>query len=125
VGTFLSESMKKLPITIPSLVFVALIGIGVNQVAPLLKDPRFEIINQSQHVVYVSEYWRSEFRDLGAIQPSSIYVFNVDDEASMKFTGRFPDGREVVSKEIYFAGGTGIIAIITENGINVKYDFET
>ena len=117
--------MKKPLTIIPGLALVVLLGLGVSMVAPFLKDPRFEIINQSQHVVYVSAYWGDKIKDLGPIQPSSTYEFNVSDEAAMKFTGRYSDGRVIDSEEIYFTGGTGVIATIIEKAIEVKYDHET
>ena len=49
----------------------------------------------------------------------------VNDEAAIKFMGHFPDGREINSEEIYFTGGTGVVATITEKGIEVKYEHET
>jgi len=52
-------------------------------------------------------------------------VFRVSDEAAMKFMGRYPGGHEFYSEEIYFTGGTGVVAIIKEKGIEVKYDHET
>jgi len=106
-----------------SLVILVLIGIGIS-LAPLLKDPSFKIMNQSQYIVQVSAHWRSESRELGAIQPSSTYLLTVDDEAAMKFTVRYPDGRVVDSKEIYFTSGTMVIATITENGIKVQHNFD-
>jgi len=116
----------KNPLTrILGLVVVVSVGFGVYVVAPFLKDPQFEIINQSQQVVYVSAYWRDKSKELGPIQPSTTYVFSVSDEAAMKFTGRYPDGREIHSEEIYFTGGTGVVATITETGIKLKYDHET
>jgi hypothetical protein len=106
-----------------SLVILLLIGVGIS-LAPLLKDPSFKIMNQSQHIVQVSAHWRGESRELGAIQPSSTYLLTLDDEAAMKFTAHYPDGRNVDSEEIYFTGGTIIIATITENEIKVKHDFD-
>ncbi len=93
--------------------------------AQLLKDPQFEVVNQSQQVVNVSAYWRNKSRELGPIQPSATYVFGLNDEAAMKFTGRFPGGREINSEENYFTGGTGVVATITDKDIEVKYDHET
>ena len=116
--------MKRPLTTITSLVFVALLGLGVIMVAPFFKDPRFEVVNQSQHVVHVSAYWRDQKRELGPITPSSIYEFSVNDEAAMKFSCRFPDGRVIDSEEVYFTGGTGVIATITEKGIELKYEHE-
>ena len=43
----------------------------------------------------------------------------------MKFIGRYAGGREINSKEIYFTGGNGVLAAITETSIEVKYDHET
>ena len=117
--------MKKSIAIILGLVLVGLVGFGVAMVAPFLKDPRFEVVNQSQHVVYVSAYWRDYSIELGPIQPSSSIKFNVNDEAAMKFAGRYVDGREIVSEEIYFTGGLDVKATITEKSIEVKYDHET
>jgi len=117
--------MKK-PLTgILSLLLVVLMGFGFYMAAPLLKNPQFEVINQSQQVVHVFAYWRDKNRVLGPVQPSATKVFSVKDEAAMRFTGRFPDGREINSEEIYFTNGTRVVATITENGIQLKYDHET
>ncbi len=94
-------------------------------IAPLFEEPRFEVINRSEHVVHVSAYWRNEKKDLGIIQPSSSLEFSLSDEAAMTFSARYPDGRAIDSEEIYFTGGTRIIATITETSFNVKYDHET
>lgn len=117
--------MKK-PLTIVlGVALVALVSFGVAMVVPFLKAPTFEVVNQSQQVVYVYAYWLNKRKELGPIQPSSSYKFNVTGEAAMKFTRRYPDGQEIESKEIYFTGGIGVIATITEKGIEVKYDHET
>ncbi len=107
---------------ITSIVLVVSVGFLAYMVAPFLKDPQFEVVNQSQQVVHVIAHWRNKNRELGAIQPSTTYVFRINDEAAMKFMGRFPDGREINSDEIYFTGGTGVVATITEKGIQVRYD---
>jgi len=117
--------MKKSLTIVLSLVFVVFVGFGAYMMVPFLKDPRFEVINQSHQVVDVTAYWRNKNRGLGPIQPLNTHVFSVNDEAAMKFIGRFPDGREINSEEIYFTGGTGVVVTITEKGIEVKYDYET
>jgi len=117
--------MKKPHKIILSVVLVALIGIGAMLIAPNFMNPQFEIVNESPHVAFLSAYWRHESREIGAIQPSSSYRFTVNGEAAMKFVGRLPDGPEIESEEIYFTGGTGVVATITESSIEVSYDFET
>ena len=92
--------MKKPLTIILGLALVALVGFGVAMVAPFLIDPTFEVVNQSQQMVYVSAYWRNESKELGPIQPLSSYKFKVNDEAAMKFSGRYPDGQELESKEV-------------------------
>ena len=106
--------------------FVVLAIVCISMFAQVLKDPSFEVVNRSQHVVNVSAYWRNRSKELGLIHPSSSYKFSVSDEAAMKFKARYPDGRDITSEEIYFTGGLGgVVAIITDQNIEVKYDHET
>ena len=116
--------MKKLSAILSGLVLVGAVGFGIAMLAPFAKSPEFEVVNQSQDVVQVSVFWHEQSKTLGAIQPSSRLVFNVDDEAALKFLGRYPDGRELVSEEIYFTGGTRVIATITEKRIKVEYEHD-
>lgn len=115
----------KQPVKIATVVvLVVVVAVGAMLIAPIFSNPQFEIVNESPHVVFLSAYWRHESREIGAIQPSSAYRFTVQDEAAMKFVGRFPGGREIESEEIYFTGGTGVVATVTEGSIAVRYDFE-
>ena len=117
--------MKKPLLITLGIVTCLFIGAAVILIAPHLKGPHFKIVNQSSYVVVVSAFWREKEKHIGAIQPSSNYSFSVSDEAAMKFSVHYPTGRKVESAEIYFTGGTVVIAIISDSGIEVKYDFET
>ncbi|MET0014791.1 MAG: hypothetical protein ABW088_14165 [Sedimenticola sp.] len=103
---------------------MVLVGFGATMLAPFLTDPRFEIVNKSQTAVYVTAYWKDKSMEFGLIQPSVTFEFSVDDEASMKFLGRYPNGREIHSEEIYFTSGTGVVVVITEQSIKLKYDHD-
>jgi hypothetical protein len=41
----------------------------------------------------------------------------------MVFAVRFADGREIESKPVYFTSGTTINASISEDSVDVSYDF--
>lgn len=116
--------MKKPFAIIRGLVLVGGAGLGLTVVAPFLMGAEFEVVNESRHVVRVSAYWRDQSKEIGPVPPSSSVKFNVNDEAAMEFSGRFPDGREAVTEQIYFTGGVGVIATVTETGFEVKYDHE-
>jgi len=92
---------------------------------PFFKGASFEVINRSKQPVYISAYWLDQSKELGSIKPSATFRFSVGDEAAMKFIGRYPDGREVVSQEIYFSNRIAVKATVTEHAIEMEYDFET
>ncbi len=102
-----------------------IIGVTAALVAHSLRGPQFEIINESTEIVFVIASWGNQKKDIGAIQPSAIHLFSIDAEAAMKFIARYPNGREIESKYIYFTSGTTVVATISQRDIEVKYGFET
>lgn len=103
------------------LFFIALIILAV----PSFFDPEFEIVNNSSEAVSVIATWRSNEKQIGEIQSMSSHRFSVNDEAAMKFKVRYASGKEVESEPVYFTSGIKIIGTISNDGIDVRYDFET
>lgn len=110
--------------TLSGLTLAAVIGVAVALLMHLFRDAEFLIANETPYPVSVVAAWRNQIDDLGAIPPSTTYRFSLRDEAAMTFTAQYPDGRQMESEEIYFTAGTGVVATITESGIQVRYDFE-
>jgi len=92
---------------------------------PAFRDPQFEIVNESSEVVTVVMSWANQEKIIGSIPPMSSHLLSVDDEAAMKFTVLYSSGRKAESSELYFTIGTDVIATISNNGVEVRYDFET
>lgn len=84
---------------------------------------RFRIANDSTQNVTVTAIWRDKRKDLGIVKAGSVKPITVRGEASMVFAVRYDDGREIESKPVYFTSGTTINVSISENSIDVKYDF--
>lgn len=108
-------------LTIASLLFFALV---MMLAIPSFLDPEFEVINHSPGVVSVVAGWRNSEKPLGNIQPESSSTFSLDDEAAITFTVTYGDGKVVESKPLYFTSGIKVIANITGEGVEVRYDFE-
>ncbi|HPE80476.1 MAG TPA: hypothetical protein PKZ35_10755 [Gammaproteobacteria bacterium] len=102
------------------LFFLALVIFAI----PSFFDPEFEVINRSSETVSVFAAWRGSERDIGEILPQSSHRFSVDDEAAMTFKVRFASGREIESEPLYFTRGTKVIATISRDGMEVRYDFD-
>ena len=102
------------------LFFLALVIFAI----PSFFDPEFEVINRSSETVSVFAAWRGGERDIGEILPQSSHRFSVDDEAAMTFRVRFSSGREIESEPLYFTRGTKVIATISRDGMEVRYDFD-
>ena len=90
----------------------------------LFLGPGFLVINETEADVEVTAHWRDRSQELGVIGGGGQHRFRVNDEAAMRFVGRYPDGREVASEEIYFSGGTAVEAVIGDDSISVRYEFE-
>jgi hypothetical protein len=73
--------------------------------------------------VTVTANWLERSKDLGIVKAGSVKPITVRGEAAMVFSMRYADGREIESKPVYFTSGTTISVVISENSIDVKYDF--
>lgn len=102
------------------LFFIALLILAI----PSFFDPEFEIVNNASEAVSVVATWRSNEKQIGRIQSMSSYRFSVNDEAAMKFRVRYASGREVESEPLYFTSGIKVIATISSDGIEIRYDHE-
>ncbi|KTG16138.1 MULTISPECIES: hypothetical protein [unclassified Guyparkeria] len=107
-------------LTIVALLFIAAVMVLV--VAPSFLDPQFEIRNRTEEPVSAVAAWREQERAFPNIGPDSTIQFSVEDEAGMAFRVRYPDGREAACEPVYFTRGTTVIATITEDDIEVRYD---
>ena len=83
----------------------------------------FRIANNSTQNVNVTANWLERSKDLGIVKAGSVKPITVRGEASMVFAMRYDDGREIESKPVYFTSGTTINVSISEDSIDVKYDF--
>ena len=92
---------------------------------PSFSDPEFEFVNNSSEAVSVVAAWRNNEREIGGVQPGTSHQFRVNDEAAMKFKIRYASGREIESEPVYFTSGTKVIATISNNSIEVRYDSGT
>ena len=93
--------------------------------APSFFDPKFEVVNNFPEAVSVVATWGSNVKDIGRIEPMSSHQFSLDDEAAITFKVRYSSGREVESEPMYFTSGSKVVATISRNGIEMRYDFET
>jgi hypothetical protein len=100
--------------------FVALLIFAV----PSFFAPEFELVNRSSEAVSVVAAWRSNEKRIERIDAMSSYRFVVGDEAAMTFTVRYPNGKEVESEPLYFTRGIKVIATITDDGIDARYEHE-
>jgi hypothetical protein len=87
--------------------------------------PKFRVFNASSQSVTVTAKWRDQSRNLGAIEPGSTISLTVRDEASMVFSVRYADGRDINSTPIYFTTGINTDVSISQESIDVKQDFDT
>lgn len=92
---------------------------------PTFFDPEFEVHNQSSEPVMVTAQWREQHKDLGELLPGATHHFSLDDEAAITFTVRYASGREIVSEPEYFTAGVTVIATISDERVEVRYDFES
>ena len=93
--------------------------------APSFLDPEFEVVNRSSGDVSVVATWRGNERRIGPMRPMSSHRFTLDDEAAITFRVRYASGREVETDPLYFTSGIKVIATISDDGIEVRYDHET
>ena len=89
------------------------------------RGPRFQISNDSAQAVTVAVTRRDKSRDLGVIEAGSRISLTAKDEASMVFTVRYADGREIESQPIYFTSGIVVKVIISQDGVDVERDIDT
>jgi hypothetical protein len=87
--------------------------------------PKFRVFNASSQSVTVTAKWRDQSRNLGAIEPGSTISLTVRDEASMVFSVRYADGRDINSTPVYFTTGINTDVSISQESIDVKQDFDT
>jgi len=100
------------------LFFTALVILAI----PSFFDAEFEIVNDSSEAVSVIAVWRSNDKQIGEIQSKTLYRFSVNDEAAMKFKVHYTSGKMVESDPVYFSSGIKVIATISSEGIQVRYD---
>ena len=107
--------------TVAGLLYLAAMAVLL---APSFFDPQFEIRNQSEQPVSVVATWRDQERVFADIAPASTVAFSVEDEAGMAFHVHYPNGSQVESEPIYFSRGLTVIATITEDDVEVRYDHD-
>jgi hypothetical protein len=117
--------MLRVASKVTSVVAVIVLVAAAVFVAPSLRGAHFEIVNESSEVATVIASWADQEMEIGAIRPGSSRRFNLHGEAAMRFSARFPGGRDVESREIYFTDGVTVVAIISAAGVEVRYHFET
>lgn len=106
---------------------IALVGLVVLaiSVSPSFFNPEFEVINDASETVAATAVWRNNEKELGNIPPGAAKNFAVNDEGEMVFRVSYAKGRVIESEPIYFSSGTTVIATISREGVQVRYDFET
>jgi hypothetical protein len=109
-------------LTAASLIFFVVLVILA---APSFFDPEIEVVNSTSEVVSVVAKWRSTEKNIGKLESKSTYRFSVDDEAAIMFKVRYGNGKEVETEPLYFTSGINVIAEITSDGIEVRYNHET
>lgn len=67
--------------------------------------------------------WRNNEKKIDKIQSMSSRRFNVNDEAGMKFKVRFSSGKEAETEPLYFTRAVKVIAAISGDGVEVRYDW--
>jgi len=102
------------------LFFSALVILAI----PSFSDPEFKVVNHSPEAVSVVAAWRRHERNIGRIEPMSSLEFTIDDEAAISFIVRYSTDREMESEQLYFTSGTKVIAVISDDGIELRYDFD-
>ena len=117
--------MKVRPYQVLAGVAVVLFAALLILAIPSLSDAGFELVNRSSDTVSVVAAWRDQEKDLGTIRPAGSFRFNVSDEAAMTLRVRYGDGREAESEPIYFTNGVKVMARISEDSVNVRYDFDS
>ncbi|MEH6470902.1 MAG: hypothetical protein V7752_06580 [Halopseudomonas sp.] len=92
--------------------------------APSFFDPEFKVVNNSSETVSIVAEWRSNEKQISSIESMSSYQFSVNGEDVMRFRVRYASGKELETDPLYFSSGIKVIAIITSDGIEVRYDNE-
>lgn len=92
--------------------------------APYVATPEFVVKNESGVSIEVTAQWRERSKKLGSLPAGSEQVFEVNDEAAMKFRVVYPSGRVITSEPaIYFTSGTKVIAVVGKSSIDVSTEF--
>ena len=112
--------MKKALILIGSSLFI-LIGIALIYIAPYFSEPKFIINNNSQHTIEVTAEWRETKKALGKLQAGKTTEFNIRDEAAIKITAKFPNGKQIIHQPVYFTSGMVYTFEIGENEIESTF----
>ena len=111
------------------LIFATVLVIAISTTFVFVKGidrgPGFHISNDSAQAVTVTVTRRDKSRDLGTIEAGSRVSFTARDEASMVFTVRYADGREIKSQPIYFTSGIVVNISISQEGVDVSRDIDT
>lgn len=102
-------------------VLIAGAGVTIFIADSYLGTPKFVVINQSDLAIEARVYWREQSKDLGTLAPGGNRIFRVRDEAGMRFSAVYPDGRIVNSShETYFTNGMTVTAIFTTTTVEVS-----
>lgn len=111
------------------LIFATLLVVIISTTYVFVKEAgigsRIRIANDSAQDVNITASWLEKTKHLGIVKPGSLMPITVRGEASMVFTVRYADGREMESKPVYFTPGTTINVRISEDGVDAGYDFGT
>jgi len=101
---------------------VLFLGVLLILAAPSFFSPEFEVKNESPGAVSVTAAWRNSSKEIGEIESMSSMNFTINDEAAIIFMVKYDDGKIVESEELYFTSGSKVIATISSNGVEVRYD---
>ncbi|BES73231.1 hypothetical protein RE428_42490 [Marinobacter nanhaiticus D15-8W] len=96
-------------------------GIGLFVAERYLATPTFTVINQSDATIEASASWRENTKVLGRLPPGEDLTFRVNDEAGMRFSAVYPDGRIISSSHAtYFTNGMTVTATFTGSNVQVS-----
>lgn len=125
----LLQALAVQPMRMSRLVFATVLVFAISTTFVFIRGidrgPRFYISNDSAEAVAVTVSRLDKSRNLGAIEPGSRISLTSRDDASMVFTVRYADGREIESQPIYFTSGIVVNVIVTQDGLDVKREIDT
>lgn len=81
--------------------------------------PTAQVRNESAAAVQVVAQWRDQSRDLGSIRPGQTVAFKVPGEGGISFSVTYADGRQVISREMYYTLTTTVLAVVSEHSVSV------